>query len=88
MTGEQTFVGLSHNALYRIDPRFSGNKLVDSDLKQYTSKNASSAAATTEKGYSDKGEIRMFDRLGIRAKTSVPALSEPILGLDVSADGR
>ncbi len=92
MTGEQTFLGLSHNALYRIDPRLSGNKLVDSDLKQYTSKNAFSAAATTEKGYiavaSDKGDIRMFDRLGIRAKTSIPALGEPILGLDVSADGR
>jgi hypothetical protein len=92
MTGEQTFLGLSHNALYRIDPRLSGNKLVDSDLKQYTSKNAFSAAATTEKGYiavaSDKGDIRMFDRLGIRAKTQIPALGEPIIGLDVSADGR
>lgn len=92
MTGEQTFLGLSHNALYRIDPRLSGNKIVDSDLKQYTSKNAFSAAATTEKGYiavaSDKGDIRMFDRLGVRAKTQIPALGEPIIGLDVSADGR
>lgn len=91
MTGEQTFLGLSHNALYRIDPRLSGNKIVDSDLKQYTSKNAFSAAATTEKGYiavaSDKGDIRMFDRLGVRAKTQIPALGEPIIGLDVSADG-
>ena len=92
MTGEQTFLGLSSNALYRIDPRLSGNKLVDSDLKQYTSKNAFSAAATTEKGYiavaSNKGDIRLFDRLGIRAKTAIPALGEPIVGLDVSADGR
>lgn len=92
MTGEQTFLGLSHNALYRIDPRLSGNKIVDSDLKQYVSKNAFSAAATTEKGYiavaSDKGDIRMFDRLGVRAKTQIPALGEPIIGLDVSADGR
>lgn len=92
MTGEQTFLGISDNALYRIDPRLSGNKIVDSDLKQYTSKNAFSAAATTEKGYiavaSDKGDIRMFDKLGIRAKTAIPALGEPIIGLDVSADGR
>lgn len=92
MTGEQTFLGLSHNALYRIDPRLSGNKLVNSDLKQYTSKNAFSVAATTEKGYiavaSDKGDIRMFDRLGVRAKTQIPALGEPIIGLDVSADGQ
>jgi hypothetical protein len=92
MTGEQTFLGLSRNALYRIDPRLAGNKLVDSELKQYMSKNDFSAAATTEKGYiavaSNKGDIRMFDRLGINAKTHIPALGEPIIGLDVSADGR
>ncbi|TAQ89888.1 hypothetical protein B7494_g1750 [Chlorociboria aeruginascens] len=92
MTGEQTFLGLSHNALYRIDPRLAGSKLVDSELKQYAGKNDFSAAATTEKGYiavaSNKGDIRMFDRLGINAKTHIPALGEPIIGLDVSADGR
>ena len=92
MTGEQTFLGLSRNALYRIDPRLAGNKLVDSELKQYVSKNDFSAAATSEKGYiavaSNKGDIRMFDRLGINAKTHIPALGEPIIGLDVSADGR
>ena len=92
MTNEQTFIGLSDNALYRVDPRLSGNKLVDSQLKQYASKNAFSNAATTEQGYialaSEKGDIRMFDRLGIRAKTSLPALGEPVIGLDVSADGR
>ena len=92
MTGEQTFLGLSKNALYRIDPRLADQKLVDSELKQYATKNDFSAAATTDKGYiavaSNKGDIRMFDRLGINAKTHIPALGEPILGLDVSADGR
>jgi hypothetical protein len=92
MTGEQTFLGLSRNALYRIDPRLAGNKLVDSELKQYASKNDFSTAATTEKSYiavaSNKGDIRLFDRLGINAKTLIPALGEPIIGLDVSADGR
>lgn len=92
MTSEQTFLGVSHNALYRIDPRLSGQKLVDSDLKQYASKNDFSALATTEKGYiavaSNKGDIRLFDRLGIRAKSQLPALGDPIIGMDVSADGR
>ncbi|KAK4545084.1 hypothetical protein LTR36_003635 [Oleoguttula mirabilis] len=92
MTDEQTFLGLSKNALYRIDPRLAGQKLVESELKQYTSKNDFSAAATTEQGYiavaSNKGDIRMFDRLGINAKTALPALGDPIIGLDVSADGR
>jgi hypothetical protein len=92
MTHEPTFLGISHNSLFRIDPRLSGNKLVDSHLKQYASKNDFSAISSTEKGYvavaSNKGDIRLFDRLGINAKTHIPALGEPILGLDVSADGR
>ncbi|KAF7714846.1 Vid27 family protein [Penicillium ucsense] len=92
MTAAQPFVGASKNALFRVDPRLSGNKLVESDLKQYASKNDFSAMATTDKGYlavaSNKGDIRMFDRLGINAKTHIPALGEPIIGLDVSADGR
>ncbi|KAF1848455.1 vacuolar import and degradation protein-like protein [Cucurbitaria berberidis CBS 394.84] len=92
MSGEQTFLGLSGNALYRVDPRLAGNKLVDDQLKQYATKNAFSAAATTEKGHiavaSEKGDIRLFDRLGINAKTLIPALGDPIIGMDVSADGR
>ncbi|RYP53096.1 hypothetical protein DL768_001873 [Monosporascus sp. mg162] len=92
MTHEPTFLGISQNALYRVDPRLSGNKLVDSQLKQYASKNDFSCVSTTEKGYiavaSNKGDVRLFDRLGINAKTHIPALGEPIIGLDVSADGR
>ncbi|ORY00615.1 VID27 cytoplasmic protein-domain-containing protein [Clohesyomyces aquaticus] len=92
MSNEQTFLGLSGNALYRVDPRLSGNKLVDQELKQYATKNAFSAAATTQKGHiavaSEKGDIRLFDRLGINAKTLIPALGDPIIGMDVSADGR
>jgi hypothetical protein len=92
MTAEQTFLGVSNNALFRVDPRLAGNKLVDTDMKQYASKNDFSALATTEKGYvavaSNKGDIRLFDRLGIRAKTQLPALGDPITGMDVSADGR
>ncbi|CRK35794.1 hypothetical protein BN1708_006808 [Verticillium longisporum] len=92
MTHEPTFLGVSHNALYRIDPRLSGDKLVESQLKQYASKNQFSAMATTEKGHiavaSNKGDVRLFDRLGINAKTHIPALGEAIIGLDVSADGR
>ncbi|KAK6523973.1 hypothetical protein TWF281_001930 [Arthrobotrys megalospora] len=91
LTNEQTFIGHSKNAIFRVDPRLSGNKMVDSELKQYMSKNDFSAAATTEKGYiavaSNKGDIRLFDRLGINAKSHLPALGDPIVGLDVSADG-
>lgn len=92
MTPERTLLGVSHNALFRIDPRLSGNKLVESQYQQYVSKNQFSAMATTEAGFvavaSEKGDIRLFDRVGIRAKVVLPALGEPITGLDVSADGQ
>lgn len=92
MNPTQTLVGHSHNGLFRIDPRVQGNKLVESQFKQYASKNAFSAAATTESGKlavaSNKGDIRLFDAIGKNAKTALPALGDPILGVDVTADGR
>jgi hypothetical protein len=91
-TQEQTLVGTSHNALFRIDPRVSGNKMVESQYKQYVSKNKFSGVATTADGKlavaSEKGDIRLFDSVGKNAKTALPPLGDPILGIDVTANGR
>jgi WD40 repeat protein len=91
-THEQTLVGTSHNALFRIDPRMSGNKLVDSQFKQYASKNKFSGVTTTASGKlavaSEKGDIRLYDTVGKIAKTALTPLGDPITGIDVSADGR
>ncbi|KAG5638194.1 hypothetical protein H0H81_001291 [Sphagnurus paluster] len=91
-TREQTLVGASHNALFRIDPRVSGTKMVESQFKQYVSKNKFSGVATTQGGKlavaSEKGDIRLFDSIGKNAKTALPPLGDPIIGIDVTADGR
>ncbi|KIM90864.1 hypothetical protein PILCRDRAFT_811354 [Piloderma croceum F 1598] len=91
-THEQTLVGVSHNALFRVDPRMSGAKLVDSQYKQYAGKNKFSGVATTASGKlavaSEKGDIRLFDSIGKNAKTALPPLGDPILGIDVTASGR
>ncbi|KZT20359.1 VID27 cytoplasmic protein [Neolentinus lepideus HHB14362 ss-1] len=91
-THEQTLVGASHNALFRIDPRISGNKMVDSQYKQYAGKNKFSDVATTASGKlavaSEKGDIRLFDTIGKNAKTALPPLGDPIIGIDCTADGR
>jgi len=91
-THEQTLVGASHNALFRIDPRMSGNKLVDSQYKQYATKNKFSGVTTTASGKlavaSEKGDIRLYDTIGKIAKTALMPLGDPIIGVDVSADGR
>ncbi|KAG6816936.1 hypothetical protein H0H87_001638 [Tephrocybe sp. NHM501043] len=91
-TREQTLVGASHNALFRIDPRVSGTKMVESQFKQYVSKNKFSGVATTANGRlavaSEKGDIRLFDSIGKNAKTALPPLGDPIIGIDVTANGR
>lgn len=91
-TREQTLVGASHNALFRIDPRVDGTKLVDSQYKQYAGKNKFSGVATTAAGkvavVSEKGDVRLFDSIGKNAKTALPPYGDPIIGVDVTADGR
>jgi len=92
MTPEQTLIGASHNALFRIDPRISGTKMVDSQYKQYVSKNKFSGVTTTASGKlavaSEKGDIRLFDSIGKNTKTALHPLGDPILGIDATADGR
>lgn len=91
-TREQTLVGVSHNSLFRIDPRVSGAKLVDSQYKQYAGKNKFSGVTTTASGKlavaSEKGDIRLFDSIGKNAKTALPPIGDPIIGIDVTANGR
>ncbi|KAI0699460.1 VID27 cytoplasmic protein [Cytidiella melzeri] len=92
MTREQTLVGASGNALFRIDPRMSGDKMVESQYKQYAGKNKFSGVTTTAAGKlavaSEKGDIRLFDAIGKNAKTALPPLGDPIIGVDVTSDGR
>ena len=92
LTPAKTIVGINSNSVFRIDPRLTGNKLVQSESKSYASKNAFSVASTTGNGElaiaSEKGEIRLFDRIGIRAKTLFPGLGDAIIGIDSTENGR
>lgn len=92
LTGEQTLIGMNSRSLYQIDPRLAGNKIVKEKAKHYVSKNQFSSIATTGNGEmavgSNKGEIRLFDRLGINAKTLLPGLGDPIIGMDTTENGK
>ena len=92
MTGESTFIGLNSNSIFRIDPRLSGTKRVDSEMKSYAVKNEFSCGATTGSGElavaSAKGEIRLFNKLDKRAKTLLPMFGDPILGVDTTENGK
>ncbi|KAH3675106.1 hypothetical protein WICPIJ_009362 [Wickerhamomyces pijperi] len=92
LTLEKTFLGISEKGLFKIDPRLNGNKLVESESKTYATKNDFSSFGTTANGFiavaSNKGDIRLYDKLGIRAKSLIPAIGDAIKNLDVSADGK
>lgn len=92
LTTEQTLIGMNGSSLFQLDPRLAGNKIVSDKAKFYASKNQFSAMATTGNGElavgSSKGEIRLFDRLGINAKTLLPGLGDPIIGMDTTDKGK
>ncbi|KAG7857070.1 hypothetical protein KL919_003707 [Ogataea angusta] len=91
LTEDQTFLGLSHQSLFRVDPRLR-EKVVDSEFKQYKTKTNFTQIATTEDGYiaasTKNGEIKLYDKLGKNAKTLIPALGDEFVGLTTSDDGR
>lgn len=91
-TSGQTLVGFNDNALFQIDGRLAGNKIVDEKTKQYKTKLNFTSAATTGKGDiamgSQKGDIRLYNKLGKDAKTLLPGLGDPIIGMDTTESGK
>ena len=93
LSNDDTFLGLSSQTMFRIDPRVSKGIIKPSnDKKTYKTKINFKQISTTGKGYiavaSMNGEIRLYDELGKNAKTLLPALGDEILGLTTSNNGR
>jgi hypothetical protein len=91
-TGSQTLVGINSSAVFGIDGRLAGNKIVGEQTKQYSKKLGFSATCTTGSGDiavgSLKGEIRLYNKLGKDAKTLLPGLGDPITGMDSTENGK
>jgi len=92
MTPSKTLIGLNANSIFRIDPRLAGTKKVEAESKSYVVKNDFSCGATTGRGElavaSAKGDIRLFNKLDKRAKTLLPGFGDPIIGIDVTENGK
>ncbi|KAL2916295.1 Vacuolar import and degradation protein 27 [Polyrhizophydium stewartii] len=92
-TGEETFLGINDRNVFRLDPRLSSRaKRVESESSSYATKYNFTTAATTGKGNvaiaSRNGDIRLYNKIGIRAKTLMPGLGDKIIGLDTTEDGK
>ncbi|ODV85758.1 hypothetical protein CANARDRAFT_27850 [[Candida] arabinofermentans NRRL YB-2248] len=90
-TGEQTFLGLSHQQLFVVDPRLQ-EKIVPGEQKSYKTKVDFTHLATTEDGYTvvanSKGELKLYNKINMNAKTALPGLGDKVIGLETSGDGR
>ncbi|KAF9360599.1 hypothetical protein BGX26_008584 [Mortierella sp. AD094] len=92
LTNNKTMVGHSNTAMFRVDPRLSGSKIATTEFKQYAKGNDFTCVTTTDNGSvamaGSKGEIKLFNSIGKNAKTAVPGLGDPIIGIDATGNGR
>lgn len=87
-SNEGTLVGVSDSALIRIDPR-TKEKVVEKN--EYKTKNGFSCGVATQKGdvavASKKGDLRLYNKINIRAKSLLPGFGDEILGIDSNNAG-
>ncbi|CAH6721722.1 vacuolar import and degradation protein 27 [[Candida] jaroonii] len=90
LTGKSVFSGISSQAVFDMDPRIK--EIVTNNAKNYKTKTDFSHLITTESGHlaiaSKSGELRLYDRIGVNAKTLIPSLGDVPKGMDISNDGR
>jgi len=90
-TTDQMVLGVSHNALFSLDPRLSDSNKI-AECKTYAQNPKMQVIATNQDGQvatgSVNGEIRLFSDISKRAKTLLPGLGDPLVGIDVTADGK
>lgn len=90
LTGKSVFSGISSQAVFDMDPRIKD--IVTGNAKNYKTKTDFSHLITTESGHlaiaSKSGELRLYDRIGVNAKTLIPSLGDIPKGMDISNDGR
>lgn len=82
---EGTLLVCSQKGLFELDSRVK-EKTVNS--KVYTTNPKFTKLATTSDGRflvgSEKGEVRLFDKLGKKAKTLLPGFGDKVIGADVT----
>ncbi|KAG0256530.1 hypothetical protein BG011_004452 [Mortierella polycephala] len=92
LTSSKTMVGHSQTAMFRVDPRLSGSKIVEKEFKQYAKGNNFTCVATTDNGSvaiaGAKGDIKLLNAIGKNAKTALTGLGDSIIGIDVTANGQ
>ncbi|KAG0343285.1 hypothetical protein BG000_000004 [Podila horticola] len=90
-TQSKTMLGLTEDAIFRIDSRQPGGMIVEKEKKQYAKGNKFLCGATSANGslaMASSKDIKLFNRVGGIATVSLPTLGAPVIGIDVAGNGR
>lgn len=87
-SNDGTLVGVSDYSLFRIDPRLKDKV---AERNEYKTRNEFSCGIATRSGdvavASRKGDLRLYNKIDVRAKSLLPGFGDEIIGIDTSKDG-
>ncbi len=91
MTDEPLIYGVNPKSVFKLDERVNNkNNIVD--IKTYTVKNYANKIMSTNDGQfvtgSKKGDLRFYDKMGIKAKNLFSFYGDPIRFIDMSSDNQ
>ena len=90
-TDEQVIYGVNPKSVFTLDERIN-NKYNIGEIKSYQHKNFANKIMSTDAGQfitgGEKGELRFYDRMGIKAKNLFSFYSDPIRHIDISSDNQ
>ena len=90
-TDESVIYGVNPKAVFTLDERVD-NKNNIAEFKQYSTKNNANLIMSNYNGQfatgSTKGELRLYDRIGVKAKNLFSFYGDPIRFIDISSDDK
>ena len=88
-TDEKIIYGVNPKSVFTLDERMN-NKNNIGDIKTYQAKNYANKILSNGDGQfvtgGEKGELRFYDRIGIKAKNLFTLYGDPIRHIDISGD--
>ena len=90
-TDEKVIYGVNPKSVFTLDERVN-NKYNIGEIKKYQTKNFANKIMSTDAGQfitgGEKGELRLYDRIGIKAKNLFSFYFDPIRHIDISSDNQ
>jgi len=90
-TTERGLMGVNNNSVFQLDPRLNTQNKMTHHY-QYQKAPKMSCVTSNRDGQVAvgdlKGEIRLFSDISKKAKTLLPGLGDPVIGIDVTEDGK